>query len=217
MTFTVVRVPSTYNAILGRPGLNALRAIVSTYHLLVRFPTKNGAGEMRWDQQLVRRCFQISTQNNKSEDSLPVDKLDQWEEEEWGEPAEQLISIPMAKNPEQVIWVGSQLSDPERQQLIELLKANADIFAWSAVDMSGILPEIMTHRLNIIPGMRPIRMAPEDEEYTAFVTAKGFYYYRVMPFDLKNAGATYQHLVNKTELPMLKGAGPGFCSLTRRE
>ena len=32
-----------------------------------------------------------------------------------------------------------------------------------------------------------IRMAPEDEEHTAFVTAKGFYYYKVMPFDLKNA------------------------------
>ena len=112
---------------------------------------------MRWDQQLVRRCFQISTQNNKSEDSLPVDKLDQWEEEEWGEPAEQLISIPMAKNPEQVIWVGSQLSNPEQQQLIELLKANTDIFAWSASDMLGIPPETMTHRLNIAPGMRPVR------------------------------------------------------------
>ena len=46
----------------------------------------------------------------------------------------------MAKNPEQVIWVGSQLSDPERQQLIELLKANADIFAWSTVDMPDIPP-----------------------------------------------------------------------------
>ena len=129
MTFTIIQVPSAYNAILRRPGLNILRAIVSTYHLLVRFPTKNGAGEMRRDRQLARRCFQISTQNNKSKDSLSVDKLDQREEEEWGEPAEQLISILMAKNPEQVVWVGSQLSDPKRQQLIELLKDNADIFA----------------------------------------------------------------------------------------
>ena len=35
LTYTVVRIPSAYNAILGRPGLNALWAIVSTYHLLV--------------------------------------------------------------------------------------------------------------------------------------------------------------------------------------
>ena len=37
----------------------------------------------------------------------------------------------------------------------------------------------------------------EDEEHTAFVTAKGLYCYRVMPFGLKNAGATYQRLINK--------------------
>ena len=111
MIFTVIQVPSAYNDILERPGLNALRAIVSTYHLLVWFPTKNGAGEMCGDQQLVRQCFQISTQSNESKDSLTVDKLDQ-REEEWGEPAEPLISIPMIENPEQVIWVGSAVVRP---------------------------------------------------------------------------------------------------------
>ncbi|XP_071933626.1 uncharacterized protein [Coffea arabica] len=34
-----------------------------------------------------------------------------------------------------------------------------------------------------------IRMAPEDEELTAFRTPKGIYCYKVMPFGLKNAGA----------------------------
>ena len=42
-----------------------------------------------------------------------------------------------------------------------------------------------------------IRMAPEDEEKMAFVTNKGLYCYKVMPFGLKNAGATFQRLVNK--------------------
>ena len=54
LTFAVVQVSSAYNAILGRSELNALKAIVSTYHLSVRFPTKNGVGEMRRDQQLAR-------------------------------------------------------------------------------------------------------------------------------------------------------------------
>ena len=54
MTFTVIQVPSTYNAILGRSGLNVLRAIVSTYHLLVRFLTKNEAEKICGDQQLAR-------------------------------------------------------------------------------------------------------------------------------------------------------------------
>ncbi|KAL2490659.1 hypothetical protein Adt_26287 [Abeliophyllum distichum] len=42
-----------------------------------------------------------------------------------------------------------------------------------------------------------ISMYPPDEEHTSFVTDKGLYCYKVMPFGLKNAGATYQRLVNK--------------------
>ena len=37
-----------------------------------------------------------------------------------------------------------------------------------------------------------ILMAPEDREKTSFITELGTYYYRVMSFGLKNAGATYQ-------------------------
>ncbi|KAI5335174.1 hypothetical protein L3X38_025307 [Prunus dulcis] len=42
-----------------------------------------------------------------------------------------------------------------------------------------------------------IFMHPPDSEHTAFITDKGLYCYNVMPFGLKNAGATYQRLVNK--------------------
>ena len=42
-----------------------------------------------------------------------------------------------------------------------------------------------------------ISMDPNDQEKTSFVTAQGTYCYRVMPFGLKNAGATYQRLVNR--------------------
>lgn len=41
-------------------------------------------------------------------------------------------------------------------------------------------------------GYNQIRMAPRDEELTAFRTPKGIYCYKVMPFGLKNAGSTYQ-------------------------
>ena len=41
-------------------------------------------------------------------------------------------------------------------------------------------------------GYNQILMAPEDMEKTAFITEWGTYCYRVMPFGLKNVGATYQ-------------------------
>ncbi|XP_043701413.1 uncharacterized protein LOC122651907 [Telopea speciosissima] len=45
MNFLVVKVNSTDNGILGRPGLNALQAVVSTPHLVMKFPTDHGVGQ----------------------------------------------------------------------------------------------------------------------------------------------------------------------------
>ena len=46
-------------------------------------------------------------------------------------------------------------------------------------------------------GYNQIRMTEEDQEKTAFIMSQELYCYKVMPFGLKNAGATYQRLVNK--------------------
>ncbi|XP_030940238.1 uncharacterized protein LOC115965196 [Quercus lobata] len=46
-------------------------------------------------------------------------------------------------------------------------------------------------------GYNQIRMNPKDEQLTAFRTPKGIYCYKVMPFGLKNAGATYQRAMQK--------------------
>ncbi|KAK0575700.1 hypothetical protein LWI29_005397 [Acer saccharum] len=46
-------------------------------------------------------------------------------------------------------------------------------------------------------GYNQIKMHKPDEEKTAFTTDQGLYCYTVMPFGLKNVGATYQRLVNK--------------------
>ncbi|KAM1257938.1 hypothetical protein ACFX2J_037435 [Malus domestica] len=45
-------------------------------------------------------------------------------------------------------------------------------------------------------GYNQILMNPPDQEHTTFITDRGLYCYKVIPFGLKNAEATYQRLVN---------------------
>ena len=51
--------------------------------------------------------------------------------------------------------------------------------------------------LDAYSGYNQISLFEEDQIHTAFVTEWGLYYYKHMPFGLKNAGATYQRLMNK--------------------
>ncbi|KAK4390373.1 Transposon Ty3-G Gag-Pol polyprotein [Sesamum angolense] len=48
-----------------------------------------------------------------------------------------------------------------------------------------------------LSGYNQIRMAPADEELTVFRTPKGIYCYKIMPFGLNNAGATYQRAMQR--------------------
>ena len=51
--------------------------------------------------------------------------------------------------------------------------------------------------IDAFSGYNQIKMEEADQEKTSFVTSQGLFCYKVMPFGLKNAGATYQRLMNK--------------------
>lgn len=51
--------------------------------------------------------------------------------------------------------------------------------------------------MDVYLGYNQISMHPADEDHTSFITDRGLYCYKVMHFGLKNAGATYQRLVNR--------------------
>ena len=46
VTFLVVDCSSAYNSNLGRPTLNSWKAVTSTYHLMIKFPTEYGVGKL---------------------------------------------------------------------------------------------------------------------------------------------------------------------------
>ena len=57
VTFLVVNYSSTYSTILGHPTLNSWKAVTSAYHLMIKFPTEYGVGEVRGDQLAARECY----------------------------------------------------------------------------------------------------------------------------------------------------------------
>ena len=73
--FLVVDAPSTYNMLLGRPSFNAIKAIPSAYHLMIKFPTIRGVGMVRGDQRVAWECYSTSKKQKKV-DNICLDELE---------------------------------------------------------------------------------------------------------------------------------------------
>ena len=63
--FLIVNAPSAYNVLLGRPSLNAIKAIPSAYHMVIKFPTVNEVGMVQGDQRMARECYSASMKQKK--------------------------------------------------------------------------------------------------------------------------------------------------------
>ncbi|GAV56602.1 hypothetical protein CFOL_v3_00144 [Cephalotus follicularis] len=152
MTFLVVDTPSPYNAIVGRPGLNFLEAIVSTRHLVMKFLTRFGVGEVRGDQQAARQCYKTIISDKGKDKALSIVNVELRGdmEPERPQPVEDVLQVPMEEgNNEKLLQVGSQLGDAEKEELITFLQNNKDVFAWSAEEVPGISPDVMVHKLSM--------------------------------------------------------------------
>ncbi|KAK3027189.1 hypothetical protein RJ639_042455 [Escallonia herrerae] len=126
LDFVVVKVPSAYNAILGRPTLNQLQAVVSTYHLKMKFPTEHGIGEVKGDQTTARQCYVTSCQS-KNKEALIIEDLREDTKMQIGEPVEDLVSIEVYPGEEnKTVRIGSNLKENTKLELksFEELKAH---------------------------------------------------------------------------------------------
>ncbi|XP_011075973.1 uncharacterized protein LOC105160340 [Sesamum indicum] len=138
VTFLVVDTHFAYNVILGRPGINSFRAIVSTFHLKMKFPTPFGVGEVSCDQREAKRCYNLSLKKGETNKRRRVEKSDdQWKnkmvekEVERIEPIEKHKEIELVRGEHsKTTRIGSGMARDLETHMIAFLRSNVDIFAW---------------------------------------------------------------------------------------
>ena len=155
--FLLVDAPLAYNMLLGRPSLNAIRAIPSAYHRVIKFPTANGVGMVRGDQHMTKECYS-ALMKQRPVDSIYVDELAMRDELSTRPmPSEELELIHLDDQPELLVYFGSRLPEDIRDHLIRFLRQNTGAFAWKQEDMGGIDPAVITHKLNVSPSFKPVK------------------------------------------------------------
>ncbi|XP_020238608.1 uncharacterized protein LOC109817690 [Cajanus cajan] len=170
--YIMVHANTSYNVLLGRPSINVLGAIVSTPHLCMKFPSRDGQViTVHADQKTARECYLSSlkvkpitdtpTTTNRvnvvsQETTEGIDLDPRLGEEERIEPAEDLISFQLGSRHEQVTQMGSQLSEADAGEIKRAVRDNKDLFAWAASDMPGINPRFLCHRLAVCRDARPV-------------------------------------------------------------
>ncbi|KAL0416287.1 UNVERIFIED_CONTAM: hypothetical protein Slati_3460600 [Sesamum latifolium] len=74
------------------------------------------------------------------------------------QPTEELLNIELIPgDPEKVTQIGSQMDEAIRKKVIQCLRRNVDVFAWTPQDLEGINPKVITHHLNIDPRVKPVK------------------------------------------------------------
>ena len=68
---------------------------------------------------------------------------------------EALVKVVIRDDPEKFFQIGSQLPYQEREELIEFLKQNIDVFAWNAYEAQGVDLEFIYHHLKVNPLITP--------------------------------------------------------------
>ncbi|XP_073154100.1 uncharacterized protein [Henckelia pumila] len=160
--FTVVEAPSSFNGILGRPALSDFRAVASTYHQKLKFPSGREVGVVRGDQKAARLCYvnEVRIDSKKKKRELGMVSIGRTLKAHGQkvllmseEGHEKVELIPGA----QIVKLAADLSPSVKQNLVGCLRKNKDVFAWSVSELTGVSAEIMVHRLNILAGVRPIK------------------------------------------------------------
>ncbi|CAL8992283.1 unnamed protein product [Prunus brigantina] len=149
--FLVVDCPTAYNAIIGKPALTRMKAILSPHMLLLKFPCHSGIGQVRGDQLSARVCYVSSTTetanqmprrgmpetlavthlsllNGKGGTDRPDDPRDDNATPQ-AQPVEELEIISISDTQDRQVRIGTSLSPSLRTKFITFFRANSEVFA----------------------------------------------------------------------------------------
>ncbi|XP_072088364.1 uncharacterized protein [Arachis hypogaea] len=159
--FVVLRDSTAYNVILGRKTINDLRVVISTKMLVMKFITDDGSvGSIRGDLETAVTCDNASLslrKKSKEASGVFLANLDTWVDNKPRPESEgELEKFRVSDSKEKFTFINRNLSHQLKEPLMEMIRANGDLFAWTPADMPRIDPQLMSHRLAIKAEVKPV-------------------------------------------------------------
>nr|GEU88007.1 reverse transcriptase domain-containing protein [Tanacetum cinerariifolium] len=144
MNFMVVRSPSPYNGIIGRPEVRKIQAVPSTAYEMLKFPLPGGILTLRSNMIIPHECTLVFGSEAHNSNVVQATK-------------ERIKVAIHLEYPYHTIVIDSTLTEEGQKALCDLLRRNIDIFAWKPADITGVPRHIVEHRLNMRKGCLPVR------------------------------------------------------------
>ena len=126
------------------------------------------------NQEEARRCEDNMSYANRNVHAIEVPgaentEVANGETQELGgvSLAEHMKKVPLCEDvPDQMVTIGRGLEEAEEARLIQFLRNNQDVFAWSSSDLRGISRDVMEHTLKVEPNAKPVKQGqqPISEE-----------------------------------------------------
>ncbi|XP_015970352.1 uncharacterized protein LOC107493830 [Arachis duranensis] len=140
--FVILRDSTAYNIILGRKTINDVEAIINTKLLVMKFVTDDGSiGSIRGDLETAVACDNASLSlRRKSREASSVFLADldaRVDDKPRPEPEGDLEKLVIGDTEEKFTFINKSLPRELKESLVEMIRANRDLFACTPADMPG--------------------------------------------------------------------------------